>query len=76
MAHIFEDMGSAYPSPPLPSRTLEKTLPATGNATDQIKFGAKKSDIVMSSDRRESRHLYTYEYLRFLHSLRSVEMTM
>ena len=40
MAHIFEDMGSAYPSPPLPSRTLEKTLPATGNATDQIKFGA------------------------------------
>ena len=29
----------------------------------------------MSSDQRESRHLYTYLYYRFLHSLRSVEMT-
>ena len=42
----------------------------------QKKLTKKYRNTVMSSDQRESRHLYTYLYRRFLHSLRSVEMTI
>ena len=38
-------------------------------------MSSNHSSPVMSSDRRESRHLYTCLYWRFLHSLRLVEMT-